>query len=205
MPAKAVLSAAALVLSPAIVYYAPLGTAEPANTVAYGVDWAGSWKRIGLTSAPLMCGYRYTTAAAKVQEALAEVNRAKATQEFVVETVMGEVNLGLFPVVWEGTVTHTDAIIGVPGYELFLMGNSNKLTKWKIGIEGKWTDDDGIDRPIRFFVYRATATAGGDLTFDSLNFIAGTPFKVSALEDMSRAANDRFFRILRVVEDALAA
>mgnify|MGYP001009917533 CR=1 FL=1 len=51
--AEPILQVANIILSNALLYAAPLNTALPANTVAFGGSWGGAWSRIGFTSAPL--------------------------------------------------------------------------------------------------------------------------------------------------------
>ena len=195
---QALMQGAALILSPATLYYAPLNTALPAKTLAYGSPWGGSWARVGLTGTPLRFAYTYDVVAAKVQEALADVNRAKTNEAAVLETTLAEINLSLFPLGLEGTFSLTPQSTGVPESENWSVGGSNKLTKRMWGFEGQWNADDGSTFPVRFFVYRATAQAGGELMFDRENFVAGTVLQLGALADMSRAVNDQLVSGYRV-------
>lgn len=195
---QALMQAAALILSPATLYYAPLGTALPAKTLAYGSPWGGSWARVGLTATPLRFAYSYDVVAAKVQEALADVNRAKSNESAVLETVMAEINLSLFTLSLGGVYTLTPQSTGVPESENWSVGGSNVLLKKMWGFEGAWNADDGSQFPVRFFVYRATAQAGGELMFDRENFVQGTTLQLGALADMSRATNDQLVTGYRV-------
>jgi len=46
-----------ILLTPASIWYAPVGEALPADNVAYGADWAGNWENLGYTTAPLSMAY----------------------------------------------------------------------------------------------------------------------------------------------------
>lgn len=197
-----ILAVANLILSPATVYCAPLNTALPANTVAYGASWGGSWARVGFTSAPLKMGYSYTAAEAMIEESLAPVNRGKKEEGASLETVLAEMNLNLAPYAWEGTTVETPQSTGVAAAETWDVGGDNRLAKRIWGFEGQWTKDDGTSFPVRFFIWRGTAVSGGELTWTKEKYVEGIPLKIGALADMTRSSGQRLVRAIRVTSVA---
>jgi len=200
--AEPILQVAAIMLSNALLYNAPLNTALPADTVPWGGSWGGAWARVGFTSAPLKMGYTYTSAEASIEESLAMVNRGKKDEGASFETVMAELNLNLLPLAWGGVTVETPQSTGVAAVETWTIGGSNVLTKSIWGFEGQWVKDDGSIFPVRFFIWRGTPTAGGELNWTKEKYVEGIPLKIGALADMNRTFGQRLMQARRVTSVA---
>lgn len=200
--AEPILQVANIILSNALLYAAPLNTALPADTVPFGGSWGGTWARVGFTSAPLKMGYAYTSAEASIEESLAMVNRGKKDEGASFETVMAELNLKLLPYAWGGITSEIAQSTGVAAVEVWDIGGSNVLQKLIWGFEGQWVKDDGSTYPVRFFIWRGTATAGGELNWTKEKYVEGIPLKIGALADMNRAVGQRLMQARRITTAA---
>lgn len=200
----AILDVANIIQSNAVVYYAPVGTAEVARTLAWGATWPAPWQRIGYTSAPLTVGYGFDKLELEVQEAVGAVRRSKQNEELRLETVMAEIDLSLMPLAWGGTNTNTPAASGASGYQTYDMGGDSYLQERIWAFEGRWVrPSDNAVLPIRAYFWRATAQDGGEQEW-SKNAYVGTPINIGALADLNRPVGQRLMRIVRITDPALA-
>jgi hypothetical protein len=189
---------AELIIGPAKVYYAPIGTTLPADTVAVDGAWPVGWIRVGLTTAPLTVAYEFDTAAPDIQESLADVDRAKVSEGASFETMMGQMNLALLPLAWGGTNTVTPAGPAQPEKEEYTVGGERRLAKGMWAFEGEWVDDDDTVYPVRCFIWKGTPTEGGELEFSKSDYTEGTPLKIGALGDLSKAKGQQLFKMQRI-------
>jgi hypothetical protein len=190
-----------LILTEAELYYAPVGTALPADTVAAGGDWGNTWISVGFTTAPFKLVYDYETKEPNVQQALGPLKRYKIGESAGIETMIGELSLSLLPLAWTGSVTATAAGSGQPGKETYEVGGSKFLQEYTWAAEGTYVDEDGATFPIRVQIYKATAESGGELEFDKEEY-TGTALKLAALEDTSKAKGKRLIQIVKILEPA---
>jgi hypothetical protein len=190
-----------IIMGPVKVYKAPVGESLPSeNTVAYGVAWGGNWVAFGLTKAPLSCNYSADEFEAKVQEALAAVKRRKTGEALTLETVLAELTLDNLQLGTGGTVTDTPAGGAQVQKEELEAGNTAVLAESAWGFEGEYRKDDGTQFPIRFFVFRGTATLNGALEFGKEDF-PGVALQIKALNDGSQSAGKQLFKVQKVLAD----
>ena len=190
-----------IIVTPVIVYYAPLGSSLPADTVAAGTAWGGAWVKVGYTSEPLTAKPAYTAVDIEIEQALTPVNRVKSKESLELETTLAEFYLDGLQLGIGGTVSPTAAGESQPGKEELDVGGVAALDKRMWGFEGSYIDEDGATFPIRLFVHRATAIVNGNLTFAKAN-PTGIPLQVSALADMTQSAGERLFKLQKILEAA---
>lgn len=191
-----------LMIGGAKVYTAPGGTALPADTVAYGGAWPAGWVGAGLTLETLKAIYGFDTVSPDVQEALGEVVVHKSKEEAMLETTMGQYDLDLLALAWGGTTTTTVASSGQPGKQEFDIGGI-RIIPWRLwGFEGEHVTEAGVSFPVRCFVWRGGAKAGGTLEFSKSAYV-GIPLKIGAREDMTRTRGQRMIRYQKITAAAL--
>lgn len=192
---------AAITMSNAVLYYAPLGTTLPADNLAVGAAWPVGWVRVGLTSSPLVFAYDYETKAPEIQEAMGAVKRKKVSEEGRLETTLAQLDFAILPQIWGGSNVVTAPGVGQVGKETFKIGGAGQMAVRMWGFEGEQEDDNGLVFPVRGFIYRGTGEEGGELEFNKEEY-SGTPFKVSALEDMSKPKGERLLQLVRITAPA---
>lgn len=185
----------------AIIYYAPLGTTVPADTVAAGVAWGGAWINAGYTSQPVTILYKAEKLKFEIEQALAKVKDQIIAEEGGFETVLAEITLTGMSLAWGGTVTPTGAGVGQPGKEELPLGGLAACTERMWGIEGKYVDEDGATFPIRAFFYIGVPDLGGELKF-SKKEAAGIALKVECSEDLTKTIGQRLMKISKILEPA---
>ena len=100
---------------------------------------------------------------------------------------------------WGGTVAQTAVGAGIMGKEDYSLGGVATIPEKAWGIEGSYVDEDGATFPIRIFIWKATAEAGGDLSFGKEDY-TGIPLKLGALQDMTKANGQRLLKLTKVLE-----
>jgi hypothetical protein len=192
---------AEITMSNAILYYAPLGTALPADSLAVGGVWPVGWQRIGLSSAPLTVAYSFETKAPEIQEAMGTVKSKKISEEATLETMMAQLNLTVLSNVWGGSTTLTPAGAGQPAKEQFKIGGAAQMPLRLWGFEGEQENDAGLVFPVRGFIYRGTGDEGGDLEYSKEDY-TGIPLKIIAHEDMTKPKGERLLTWYRITAPA---
>lgn len=191
-----------ILLSPAKIWYAPVGEALPDETsVAYDADWGGNWEQFALTKTPVTLNRDVSTFDVFVEQTTVPLRRAITEEKMTIETQLAEftgVNLAL---VMGGTNTTTAAGAGQKGYDKVVAGGEWTLPERAWGIEGKYIDADGDEFPVRLFLYRATVKLGGELSFQKGDYV-GVPIQIEALGDTSKAIGAQMIEIHRVTAAA---
>jgi hypothetical protein len=190
-----------IIVSPASVWQAPVGETPPADSTAAGADWGGSWEMVGYTNAPLTVAYEFDSLDLEIEQSLAPVGRVKTKEGLRLETVMAELYLDGLQLAWGGEVTQTAAGAGQVGKEELDLGGETALDERAWGFEGTYVDEDGDTFPVRLFVWRATASAGGELKLGKTE-ATGVPLKVAALADMTKAVGQRLFKVQKILAPA---
>lgn len=191
-----------IIVTAAKVFNSPVATALPAATVAAGGSWPAGWVSVGYTTEAVKATYSYDKLDIKVQQELGPLNRIRIAEDVMLETVLAEFSAAALALAFAGTATSTAAASGVPGYEEFDIGGAYNLPVSQWGLEGSYVDEDGVEFPIRLFIYKATSESGGDVSFDREN-IAGIPLKISALPDTTKVKGKRLLKVMKVLEPAL--
>ncbi|RJQ32786.1 MAG: hypothetical protein C4589_00190 [Peptococcaceae bacterium] len=172
--------AADVLITPVWVWSAPLGVDRPYEDVAYGANWAG-WKRLGYTSAPLTANLERSRINKMVEQSRTKIGSVVSEENLTLETTLAELTLDNLALAWGGRVTHQAAGTGQTGYELLRGGGQISLETLQWGMEGLYTNPDGVDLPLRLFVI-GEAQLGGQLTFAKSEQV-GIPLRVEASFD----------------------
>jgi hypothetical protein len=191
-----------IIVTQASVWYAPVGEANPADTVAAEGDWGGNWVNLGWTATSLSMAVETGEVDIDIQQSLTPVNRVKSAENVMLETTLAEFYLdGIQLAMSGGTVTDTAAGAGQPGKEEFDLGGVATLDKYKWGFEGTYVDEDDTEFPIRVFIHKATVTVNGNLEFGKA-VQTGIPLQIKPLADMSQAKGERLLKIQKILEPA---
>jgi hypothetical protein len=189
-----------ILIGPLKIYCATLGTTLPSDTLAEDAAWPAGWTQIAFTKEGLTMASEFETLDIEVEEALSPVHRRKTKETLTFETVLAEFTTQNLAYALDGTHTATTApTISTEGLETFTLGGSRFLTERMWGFEGKLFSRDGVTAvPVRFYIWRAAAEAGGELEFSKGDY-AGIPLKLMALADTSKAVGQQLFKIARVL------
>ena len=185
-----------IISSVATLYYSALATALPADTLAVGGAWPSGWLPVGYTKEPIKANYEYDVLDVMIQESLAPVRRRKTKENLTIETVLAELSPTLMNLQMEGVVS-TQA--SGPGKEEITVGQTPVLTERQWGFEINYIDEDGANFPFRWFIWKATGSAGGEFEHGREDYI-GTPLTLAAVADMTKAAGARLAKVQKITE-----
>lgn len=177
--------------SNAILWYAPVGEAEPdETTVAAGASWGGNWARLGATKEPLTMLYEDERADVNIEEVLSPVHRFRISESLMLETVLAELDADYMQLMTGGTVSTTAAGAGQVGFDDLPVGDEAFLDEYAFGFEGTYVDSNGDELPLRVFIYRANAKLNGELAFSKReDDYTGVPIQIQALSDSTTLGN----------------
>jgi len=192
-----------IIVTSARLWRAPVGTTLPADTLAVDAAWPAGWIDVGYTLEPVKASYTFDVLDVMVQQEMGAVKRIRVKEALKLATVLAELTAANLALAFAGDAATVAPTATTPGYEEFSVGGTYELPESAWGLEGSYVDEDGELRPIRVFVWRATAAAGGELAFNR-EAVAGVPLEVSALHDRTKAKGKRLMIARRVTEDATA-
>ena len=176
-----------IIVTPARIFYAPVGEALPdETTIEYGDAWGGNWVDLGATSEPITWISDRTEFEAMIQQSTMVVKRRKVDEKFAFETVLAELTPTNLSILLGGTVATTAAGASQRGFQQLPVGGNFDITERIWGIEGLYEDASDLEFPIRIFMPKATANLNGNLQFGKAN-VAGIPLRVDAIADLSAA------------------
>jgi hypothetical protein len=180
------MAASDVLVSPAYMWYAPVGEALPsADTIGAGIAWGGQWKSLGYTLEPVSVNLDTQTFELFVQQLIAPLRILRTQQEITFESVLAEmtgVNLGL---VFDATVVTVAAGPAVAGKDtVTVKGDKTDVSVYAVGIEGIRVTDLNERVPVRFIIPRASIILNGPLAF-AKDAGAGIPVAVHGLVDNS--------------------
>lgn len=181
----------------AVVWYAPVGEAVPADSVTAGTTWGGNWARLGYTKAALSMLYEFDELDIMVEEELTAVDRRKTAENLTLETTLAEVTSAYLALLTSGTATTTAAGASQVGKDELTVGGESVIDKYAWGFEGTYTDSAGAAFPVRVFVWKGTAVVNGALEFSKADF-PGVPLQIKALVDTSKSVGQKLFKLQRV-------
>jgi hypothetical protein len=181
---------------PVIVYVAPASTAAPANTVAKGTTWGGSWVDVGAT----MDGCTLTVSTEKfevmVDQYNAPVKDFITAQNAEMKFTAGEATLtNLKQALGYGTVTSgsTESTLGVGavdgigtnysfGFECYAPGATSSASWYR-----------------RIIIWNGSPREVGDIE-GKKDGVMGVQYSVKAIVDTSQTATERLYKVIdRVV------
>lgn len=195
-------NASDIILSPATIYFAPVGETLPdETTVEYGDAWGGNWAQLGYTLAPLAVGYSREEYEVEVEQITLPIKRIKTKESVTLETTLAEVTAANLQLAIGGTVTTTAAGAGQRAFEELKAGGDTVLDEYAWGIEGLHQDAAGNRFPARLVIYKGTATLNGQLEF-SKKKESGLPLQIKALADTGKAVGQQLLSFQRVTAEA---
>lgn len=187
-----------ILVTPAKIYRAPVGTAVPdETTVAYGAAWGGGWTDLGYTLEPVSLGYESETFKLMVEQLTAPVRSVRQEESVTIETVLAEITGANLAMAMDGTSTPTSAGVNQAGYDLVEAGGSVAISEYAWGFEGYRLAASNAKLPVRVFVFRGVATLNGQLTFAKSAGV-GIPLRIEALPDTTKAQGKQLLLIHNV-------
>jgi hypothetical protein len=193
-----------IIVSAARIFRAPVGTALPAKTVAYGDAWGGAWVEFGYTAAPLTVNRGIETIKKMVQQELSSVGEVKTGESFTLETVLAEFTMANLGAVTGDETDSEAAASGVPGYDTIQGGGQTTLPVYAWGVEFlKYEDDTADERAYRLLIPKGRAILNGNLEFGK-EVQTGIPFRVEAQADLTLPRGQRLYSGYGITADALA-
>lgn len=195
------MSTADIIIGPARIFYAPIGEALPADSLAYGGTWTGNWEEIALTKTPFTMNRDLSVTDVMVEQSTLVVKRVATEEKVSFETTLAELTGDYLQLAMEGTNTPTAAGASQVGKEELVAGGESVLTERTWAVEGLYTTTAGVNFPIRLQIYRATAVLNGELTFGKADS-AGIPLKIDAMGDLSKAVGAQLMKFQKVLAAA---
>jgi len=187
------MAVADILLSPAKIYYAPVGEALPnPNSIAYGVAWAGNWKDLGYTLTPITVGFNQEVYKLEVQQVTLPLKGLITSQEVMIETTLAEITAQNMALAFGGTVATTAAGTSQVALEELKSGGSSSILYYAWGLEGLYVDASNNQLPVRVLVYKGSATLNGNLNFSKSEPV-GIPLQITAWADTTKTAGQQLW------------
>lgn len=194
-----------ILVTPATIYYAPVGEALPdESSIDYGEAWGGNWTNLGYTLEPVALSYETETFELEVEQITLPVRRVRTKETVMIETALAEMTGANLALVVDGTVTTTAAGVGQVGFDEILAGGSVDLSEYAWGFEGFRVTSANVRLPVRMFLYRGNAVLNGQLTF-AKGAGVGIPIQIKALPDTTQDAGEQILVIHNVTAVATTA
>lgn len=196
------MSTADILITPARVLYAPVGTAEPSETtVAYGAAWPPPWVEIALTTEPLTMNRDVSTFDAMVEQSTLPVKRSVTEEKVNFETTLAEFTAVNMQLVMEGAASTVAAGAAQAAYEQLLAGGQVSLTERMWAFEGKYINSANAAFPVRVFIWRATSVLNGAVTFGK-GEQTGIPLRIESLGDLTKPVGQQVLKMVKVTAAA---
>lgn len=187
------MAVADILLSPAKIYYAAVGTALPnPNSIGYGTAWSGGWSDLGYTLTPITVGYSQEIFKLEVEQVTLPVKGLITMQEVTIETSLAEITAANMALAFGGTVTTTAAGTAQVALEELKSGGSSSITYYAWGLEGLYVDSSNNQLPVRVLIYRGSATLNGNLNFSKREAM-GIPLQITAWADTTKTAGQQLW------------
>ncbi len=187
------MAVADILLSPAKIYYAAVGTALPdPNSIGYGTAWGGSWSDLGYTLTPISVGYSQEIFKLEVEQVTLPVKGLITMEEVTVETTLAEITAANMLLAFGGAVTTTAAGTAQVALEELKSGGSSSITYYAWGLEGLYVDSNNNQLPVRMLIYRGSAVLNGSLNFSKREAV-GIPLQITAWADTTKTAGQQLW------------
>lgn len=187
------MAVADILLSPAKIYYAAVGTALPnPNSIGYGTAWGGSWSDLGYTLTPISVGYSQEIFKLEVEQVTLPVKGLVTMEEVTIETTLAEITAANMLLAFGGAVTTTAAGTAQVALEELKSGGSSSITYYAWGLEGLYVDSSNNQLPVRMLIYRGSAVLNGSLNFSKREAV-GIPLQITAWADTTKTAGQQLW------------
>ncbi len=197
------MAVADILLTPAVIYYAPVGETPPdENDIAFGEAWGGNWTNVGYTNIPLSMSFETETYEVNVEQSTLPVKELKVKETVTFETALVEITADNLALAFPGsTVIETPAGAAQVAMEEIEVGGSPTVDNYTWGFEGEYKDDSNVSFPVRIFVWKANAILNGQLQF-AKNKEVGIPLQIKAKADLTKAVGAQLFKFQKVTAAA---
>lgn len=153
-----------VIVGEAYMYTAPASTTMPADTVAEGASWGGSWTYVGGTEEGVTLTHSADTNEIRIEEVSLPVRIIKTSTTFSLTASLSEDTVETMKLAYSGaTITTTAAGVSQPGKKTLVL--SDVFTELAVGFEA--TNSFGFWR--RVYVPRILSMAS-----------VGTPYRRAA-------------------------
>ncbi len=189
------MSIADILITPAVVYHAPVGEGLPdESTIAYGTAWGGNWNALTYTKTPLTMIRDLTRAEIMVEQEIGPVKRVAVEEKISLEVELAEFDGTNLQILMEGTLVNTPPGAAQVGFDQLDAGGEFQIDEKAWGFEGRHVNSLGDVLPVRLFIHRATAVLNGNLVFGKAES-TGIPIQIEALIDTAQSAGEKYFSL----------
>lgn len=187
-----------VVVSAAKFFYAPYGTALPADSLAVGGSWPAGWVYVGYTTEPLESDYSFDTFEVEVEQALSPIREEREKELITLSTTLAEHSAANLAIVIAGKKTGTAPTTTVAGNEIVTVGGNAVIPTYTWGIEALWTNDAGVRSPIRMFIWKAQASKGSKWSYAKRE-VAGFPLTIVGKADTTKPIDEQLMKWIRIL------
>lgn len=182
-----------ILVSPARIYYAAVGTALPnPNTVGYGAAWGGGWSDLGYTLTPISVGYSQDLFKLEVEQVTLPVKGMITMEEVTIETTLAEITAANLSLAFGGSIGTTAAGTAQVALEELKSGGDSSIDYYAWGLEGLYITSANVSLPVRMLIYRGSAVLNGSLQF-SKRAAVGIPLQITAWADTTKTAGQQLW------------
>jgi len=180
------MSTSDIIVSPATIWYAPVGEALPnANSVGAGAAWGGNWLSLGYTLESITLTMETEQFDLTVEQLTVPVRTIRVATDIMLKTKLAEFTGTNLKLATDGTLTTTapgPAQVGMT--TVVVDATKTDVSLFAFGIEGVRVSDLNARLPVRLFCPRASMTLSGDVEF-AKGAGVGIPITIKALADSS--------------------
>jgi hypothetical protein len=187
-----------ILLTPATLWYAPVGEPVPdENSVGYGDDWGGNWESVGFTLTPLTLARALETFELEVEQRTTPVKEMITKETVTLETTLAEFIEDNVLLAFGGSVVNTSA--GPAQVEKWehRAGGDPQLRTYAFGFEGLYITDANAEYPVRVFIWRGNIMLNGQLQF-AKGAAAGIPIQITSKIDDSKPLGQQLIMTQKV-------
>lgn len=183
-----------IIVGPARILIAPIGTAVPATpTSTTAITWNAAFKEVGYTQKGVDLTYTPTVKDITVDEEMAAVKRVLTSEKLTISAALSEATLkNLNYAISASTLTTTPPGVSQVGVDEVHIG-SGSMVEWIVGLEG--LSPEGFPRI--FVGYRGQCAAAVKLAFQRTTETT-IPFEVEFLADSTQAVGSRLCKIIDI-------
>ncbi|MDD5059304.1 MAG: hypothetical protein PHQ60_15715 [Sideroxydans sp.] len=197
------MATADILLTPARIFYAPVGEELPdENTVDYGDEWGGNWEDLGYTLTPVTMNISRELFELFVEQLTNPVKRKITQETLTIETTLAEITGDNLLLAFGGSVTETPAGAGQVEKVELEAGGDTTPDVYAFGLEGEYVDDDNESFPVRVLMFRGNPILGGAMQFAKAAGM-GIPIRITAEADTTKDVGKQLLLIQKVTADAL--
>ncbi len=185
------------VISDLKVYVAPVGTARPTASVAYGTPWSSPWVELGDQKEGAKISYTFEKFQVTTQRTRgAVVAERRHSERAMAELVLAQFNKNaLIYSLPADLISSTAPTSTANGLDVLGVGGKGCLPTLAWGFEGQILDDECEESYfIRFFFHKGTVDGGFEAAFSFDDFV-GIPLKVSAIADPALPVGQQLMRV----------